>query len=274
MRILFLGDVVGRSGREALFHYLPSLRTTLSPDIVVVNGENAAAGFGITDKITQEFYAAGIDAITTGNHIWAQKELVFTIDKDPRLLRPLNFPEGTPGKGFAVVQDKQGRKILVVNLLGRLFMEPVLDDPFAAVQKLLGSYILGTTVQAIVVDMHAETTSEKMAMAHFLDGRVSGVVGTHSHVPTADAQILEKGTAYQSDAGMCGNYRSVIGMSADIAIARFTRKMPTERLTPTEGEATVCGVFIETNDRTGLATRVEPVRMGPWLTNTVPVMKG
>jgi len=269
MRLLFLGDVVGRAGREAVLRHLPELRLLLAPDVVVVNGENAAAGFGITAKIAEEFLAAGVDCLTTGNHVWDQKELVGAIERLPRLLRPLNYPESTPGRGAARITLADGRSVLVVCLLARLFMD-MIDDPFAAIERLLKDHRLGAgATDAIFVDFHGEATSEKMAMGHFLDGRVSAVVGTHSHIPTADTWILPAGTAYQTDAGMCGDYDSIIGMKKEPSVARFVKRLPTERLSPAEGEATVCGTFIETDDQTGLARRVEPVRLGgrlsPWM---------
>lgn len=262
MRILFFGDVMGRSGRDGLAKYMPDLKTRLKPDVVIANVENAAAGFGVTVKMAQEFYALGIDCLTTGNHIWGQRELVSAIDSEPRLLRPLNFPEGTPGRGFYLHSLPGGRKILIVNVMARLFMEPVLDDPFATAEKLIAQHRLGQTVQAVFVDFHGEASSEKMAFGHVFDGRISGMVGTHTHIPTADAQVLPKGTAYMTDAGMCGDYDSVIGMKKELAIWKFTRKIPGERLSPAEGEATVCGALIVTDDATGLAQSIEPVRAG------------
>jgi metallophosphoesterase (TIGR00282 family) len=269
MRLLFLGDILGRSGRDAVIAELPMLRRELAIDFTVVNGENSAGGFGITDKICRSLYEAGVDAITTGNHVWDQREVIGTIDGDARLLRPANYPAGTPGKGARVFALADGRRVLVVNVMCRLFMD-ALDDPFACLERELASRSLGGSVQAILVDLHGEATSEKMAIGHFLDGRVSVVIGTHSHVPTADAQVLPKGTAYQSDAGMCGDYDSVIGMQKEAAIARFVRKMPGERLTPAEGEATICGVFVETDDATGLARRIDPLRIGGRLARAWP----
>jgi metallophosphoesterase (TIGR00282 family) len=270
MRILFLGDVVGRTGREAVIGRLPGLRRELELDFVVLNGENAAGGFGITETIGKELMAAGADVITTGNHVWDQKELVGQIDRMPNLLRPLNFPEGTPGRGAVVQQARNGRKVLVANVMGRVFMDP-LDDPYAAVEKVLRQYRMGAGgVDAIVIDIHGEATSEKMIMGHHLDGRVSLVVGTHSHVPTADAMILSRGTAYQTDAGMCGDYDSVIGMKKEAAMARLIRKLPGERLSPAENEATLCGLVVETEDRTGLARSIEPLRVGGKLLQTLP----
>jgi metallophosphoesterase (TIGR00282 family) len=269
MRILFLGDLVGRSGREVVLEHLPRLRADLAIDFAIVNGENAAGGFGITEKICQELYEAGADVVTTGNHVWDQRETVGFIGNDPRLLRPQNFPAGTPGQGSGVFATKANKKVFVVNLMGRLFMDP-LDDPFAVAEKVLASHRLGGSVDAIFVDFHAEATSEKMAFAHMLDGRVSMVVGTHTHVPTADHQILPGGTAYMSDAGMCGDYDSVIGMDKTAPIARFVRKLPTDRLAPANGPATLCGVFLESDDKTGLALRVEPVRIAGRLASAMP----
>lgn len=270
MRLLFLGDVVGRSGRDAVLAALPKLRDELDADLTVVNAENAAAGFGITVKIAEEFFAAGVDAITTGNHVWDQKEMIGAIDQMPRLLRPLNYPEGTPGRGHVLLQARGGRPVLVVNAMARLFMDAI-DDPFAGVDRILRAHRMGPGgVAAIVLDFHGEATSEKMIMGHHVDGRVSLVVGTHSHVPTADHQILPGGTAYMSDAGMCGDYNSAIGMKKEAASFRMIRKIPTERLSPAEGEATVCGVYVETDDQTGLALRIEPLRLGGRLSQASP----
>ncbi|MFA5121138.1 YmdB family metallophosphoesterase [Zavarzinia sp.] len=261
MRLVFFGDVVGRAGRDGLARHLPEVRTRLKPDLIVVNGENAAGGFGITAQIAKEFYALGVDVITLGNHSFDQKETLAYIGNDPRLLRPRNYPPTTPGRGATTVETAAGRKVLVISVMGRIFMDP-LDDPFASVEAELAKARLGGSVSAIVVDVHAEASSEKMAMAHVLDGRVSMVVGSHSHVPTADAQVLPGGTAYQTDAGMCGDYDSVIGMQKAEPIARFTRKIPGGRFEPATGEATVCGILVDTDDATGLAKRIEPIRVG------------
>lgn len=269
MKLLYLGDVVGRSGRAAAIAALPQLRRDLKLDFVVVNGENSAHGFGITPKICAEFYEAGADAITTGNHVWDQRELIPYIDGDARLVRPANFPRGTPGRGAAEVPLPDGRKVLVAQVMGRLFLDP-LDDPFQALEDILSRHRLGVTVAAVVVDVHAEATSEKMALGHAFDGRASLVVGSHSHVPTADAQVLPRGTAYITDAGMCGDYDSVIGMGKAVAISRFTKKIPGERLSPADGEATVCGIYIETDDRTGLALEAHPLRIGGRLARAWP----
>lgn len=269
MRILFIGDVVGRTGRTAVAEALPGLRRTLKLDLAVVNAENASHGFGLGPDMAETLFAAGADVITLGNHAWDRKEIIPYIANHPRLLRPLNFPPGTPGAGSVLVDLPDGRKALVLQCMGRLYMDP-LDCPFRGTADLLAKHRLGTTTQAIVVDFHAEATSEKMAFGHIFDGQVSMVVGTHTHCPSADAQVLPGGTAFQSDAGMCGDYDSVIGMTKDGAALRFWRKMPGERLAPAEGAATLCGVFLETIDSTGLARRIAPIRKGGRLSQAMP----
>ncbi len=269
MRILFLGDVVGRSGRDAVRAALPVLRAALRADLVVVNAENASHGFGLAPDMARDLFEAGADAITLGNHAWDRKELIPYIAETPRLIRPLNFPPGTPGAGSVVVDLRDGRRVLVVNAMGRLFMES-LDCPFRATAVELSRHRLGGSVAATVIDFHAEATSEKMAFGHSFDGQASLIVGTHTHCPTADHQVLPGGTAYQSDAGMCGDYDSVIGMQKEVAAARFWRRMPGERLAPAEGEATLCGVFVVTDDATGLARHIEPVRQGGRLSRALP----
>ena len=269
MRILFCGDVVGRSGREALTGHLPAVRSRLKPDFIIANGENAAGGFGITGAICDEFFAAGIDVITGGNHSWDNREILNRIDGEPRLLRPVNYPEGTPGRGHGVFTTTAGKRVLVINVMCRLFMDP-LDDPFAGLERVLAGHRLGRTVDAVVVDIHGEATSEKMAMGRVVDGRASLAVGTHTHVPTADAMILGGGTGYLTDAGMCGDYDSVIGMAPDIPITRFVRKMPTGRLSPASGEGTLCAVLVETDDATGLARNLAPLRTGGKLAEAWP----
>jgi hypothetical protein len=271
MRILYCGDIVGRSGRDVVIEHLPRLREQLGLDFVAVNGENAAGGFGITEAICKDVYAAGADVILLGNHSWDQREIVAYIDGDPRLLRPVNYPPGTPGRGMAVFATRKGKKVMVVQVMGRLFMDP-LDDPFPALDKAFAQHRLGSGIDCVLVDVHAEATSEKMAIGHFCDGRASLVAGTHTHVPTADAQLLPGGTAYISDVGMCGDYDSVIGMKKESPIERFRRKMPTERMAAADGPATLCAVFVETDDRTGLARRVEPVRIGGRLDQTMPAL--
>jgi metallophosphoesterase (TIGR00282 family) len=268
MRILFIGDIIGRPGRDVVAAELPRLRESLKLDFVIANGENAAGGFGITRTIANEFFAIGVDVITTGNHWADQKEILSFIDDEDRILRPRNYPRDTPGKGAGLFESRKGARVLVVNVMGRTFMDP-LDDPFAAVEAELVACPLGETADAVVIDMHAEATSEKMAMGHFCDGRASLVVGTHSHVPTADAQILPGGTAYQTDAGGCCDYDSVIGMEKFEPLQRFTKKISSSRFSPATGPATMCAVFVETNAK-GFASRIEPVRIGGRLKQNVP----
>ena len=270
MNILICGDVVGKAGRRVVCDALPNLRRELDLDFIVVNGENAAGGFGITPKICDQFFDVGTDVITTGNHAWDQKDIIPHFEKEKRLLRPHNYPEGTPGTGVAVFPDHQGRKILMLHFMGLLFM-PSLDDPFAGVEMALLNRHLGSDISAIILDFHGEATSEKLAIAHMLDGRVSAVVGTHTHVPTADAQVLPGGTGYISDIGMCGDYDSVIGMKKEASIERFRKKLPGPRLEAALGEATLCAVFIEIDDETGLARRIEPLRLGGRLSQATPV---
>jgi 2',3'-cyclic-nucleotide 2'-phosphodiesterase len=269
MRILFLGDIVGRTGRDTVGKTLPSLRETLRAELVVVNAENASHGFGLGPDMAKALFAAGADVITLGNHVWDRKEIIPFLAETPRLVRALNFPPGTPGAGSALVELADGRRALVFLVMGRLYMDP-LDCPFRGTADLLARHKLGANVQAIVAEIHAEATSEKMAYAHVFDGQISMAIGTHTHCPTADAQILPGGTAYQTDAGMCGDYDSVIGMQKDNAALRFWRKMPGERLGPAEGPATVCGVFVETDDATGLARRIAPLRVGGRLAPAMP----
>ena len=269
MRILFLGDIVGRGGRDAVAASLPDFRRRLRLDLVIVNGENASHGFGLSPDMARALFEAGADVVTLGNHAWDRREIIPFIATEKRVLRPINFPAGTPGAGSVILTLGDGRRALVVNAMGRLFMD-ALDCPFRATEELLTRHKLGASLQAAVVDFHAEATSEKEAFAHSFDGRLSLVVGTHTHVPTADHQILANGTGYMSDAGMCGAYDSVIGMVKGPAAERFSRKMPGERLAPADGEVTVSGVFLETDDATGLARRIEPLRQGGRLSPTFP----
>ena len=262
MRILFLGDIVGRAGRKAVIERLSELRERLRADFVIVNGENAAGGFGINEKIANQLLAAGADVITTGNHVFDQREALTFIAREERLLRPLNLPAHTPGRGAGLFEAADGRRVLVLAPMGQVCMHPIPDDPFAAVERELAACPLKEMADAIVVDIHAEATSEKAAMGHFCDGRVSLVVGTHTHVPTADDMILPGGTAYMSDAGMCGDYDSVIGMDKAEPLHRFTHRYSTGRFEPACGEATICGVFVETDDATGLARAIAPLRTG------------
>ena len=266
MKLVYFGDIMGRSGRACLEKHLPIIIEKLSPEFIIVNGENAAHGFGITEKICAQLFELGVDVITTGNHAWDQREIIDYIGSESRLLRPLNYPEQTPGSGSGIFQARNGANVFVGQVLGRLFMNSV-DDPFAAVDRVLMNSKLGVTFDCAVVDIHAEATSEKMAIGQYLNGRVSMVVGTHSHIPTADAQILSKGTAYQTDLGMCGDYDSVIGMEKTEPIRRFLEKTPGNRFSPAQGEPTLCGVIIET-DKNGLCASIEPIRLGGVLSNT------
>ncbi len=261
MRFIYIGDVVGRTGRKAVVENLAELRRRLDLDFVVLNGENAAHGFGITRKICQEFYAAGVDVITTGNHAFDNKDILPALGEDKQFIRPLNLAEGSPGRGAWLYDLADGRKVLVAQVIGRLFMKDY-GDPFQAIDKELDGLALGSGADCIIVDFHAEATSEKMAMGHYLDGRASLVVGSHTHVPSADHHILGGGTAYITDIGMCGDYDSVIGMKKDGAIERFTNADCAERLEPAKGEATLCAVVVETDPQTGLAKTIEPLRLG------------
>ena len=269
MRILFIGDIVGRSGRAVLLERLPPLVRDWKLDFVAVNGENAAGGFGITEAIYRDFIDAGADVITGGNHSWDQKEALVFIERAPKLIRPINYPAGTPGRGVALIEAKNGAQVLIVNAMGRIFMDP-LDDPFAAVERELAACPLKQAADAVIVDVHAEATSEKQAMGHFCDGRASLVVGTHTHVPTADHQILPRGTAFVSDVGMTGDYDSIIGMDKDEPLIRFLRRIPGARFEPALGEATLCALAVETDDATGFARRVAAVRLGGRLEQTQP----
>lgn len=268
MKLLFIGDIIGRGGRDVVTEQLPRLRTQLGVDFVIANGENAAGGFGLTRAIAEELFGCGVDCLTTGNHWADQRDLITAIVEEGRILRPGNYPPGTPGRGAGLFETSGGARVLVMNFMGRVFMDP-LDDPFAAVEREMAACPLREGADAVVIDFHAEATSEKMAFAHFCDGRASLVVGTHTHIPTADAQILPGGTAYQTDAGACADYDSVIGMEKDEPVQRFVRKMHSSRFAPAAGPATLCGVFVETG-ADGLAKRIEPVRLGGRLLPAMP----
>ena len=268
MRLLFIGDIVGRAGRAVLLEHLPKLRQRWKLDFVVVNGENAAGGFGITEAICEDFLGAGADAITLGNHAFDQREALVFIERQPRLIRPANYPPGTPGRGANLIEAENGAKVLVVNMMGRVFMD-ALDDPFARIDHELTACPLGLVCDAAIVDFHAEATSEKQAFGHYIDGRVSLSVGTHTHVPTADARILSGGTGFITEVGMTGDYESVIGMDKEEPIRRFIRKLPSSRFEPAMGAATLCGVAVETG-ADGLARKIAPVRIGGRLAPTEP----
>lgn len=272
MRILFLGDMVGKAGRTAVYEQLPKLRKTLNTDFVIVNGENAASGFGITKKILHETLEAGADVVTSGNHAFDQKETLGWASQEEAFLRPANFPKGTAGRGSNLIEAQNGARVLVSNIMGRVFMHPDLDDPFQAAERELAACPLGEGADAVVIDFHAEATSEAQCFGHFVDGRVSLVVGTHTHVPTADHQILSGGTAYMSDAGMCGDYDSSLGMDKEEPLNRFLTKVSKTRMEPATGEATVCGVLVVTDDQTGLASAIEPVRTGGRLSQMMPTI--
>jgi metallophosphoesterase (TIGR00282 family) len=274
MRFAFFGDVVGRAGRDALAEHLPGLKRKLDLEFVIINAENASAGFGVSENSARQLFDAGADCLTLGNHSWDQKEALTYIVREPRLIRPINYPPlaDAPGRGANLFETASGQRSLVMNVLGLVNMASM-DDPFAAVDKQLESCPIGMACDAIVVDMHAEATSEKMAMGHFCDGRATLVVGTHTHVPTGDHQILPNGTAYQTDAGACADYDSVIGMDKEEPLRRFTTRIGKERYRPASGPATICGVYVESDDRTGLATRIEPIRIGGRLSQSIPSLK-
>lgn len=269
MRLLFLGDVVGRTGRTAVIETLPDLRRRFAFDFVVVNGENAAGGFGITEAILDDLLAAGVDAVTLGNHAFAQKETFGFIGGREELLRPLNYPPGTPGRGARLFQIAGGRRVLVINVMGRVFMTE-LDCPFRAVDAVLAAHPLKSVADAVLVDIHAEATSEKQALGCFVDGRASVAVGSHTHTPTADERILPGGTAYMTDAGMCGDYNSVLGMKMEESLNRYLTRIPRGHFEPAGGPATICGFAVETDDATGLAVRCAPLRVGGVLTPALP----
>jgi len=269
MRFLFLGDVVGRSGRKAVCEQLPRLRERYKLDFVVVNGENSAGGFGITEAIHQELLDAGADAVTLGNHAFDQRETLVFIDRQDRLVRPLNYPQGTPGRGSGLYKARNGADVLVINALGRVFMSE-LDDPFRAIERQIEACGLKRGADVIFIDFHAEATSEKQSLAYFLDGRVSVVVGTHTHAPTADERVLPAGTAFMSDVGMCGDYNSVLGMEIEEPVSRFLTRIPKGRFEPAAGPATVCGLAVEIDDATGLARSAKALRLGGALTPTEP----
>jgi len=272
MRLLFIGDVVGRSGRAAVIQHAPVLRDRWNLDFVIVNGENAAGGFGVTEAIFAEFLAAGVDAVTLGNHAFDQREALVFIERQPRLIRPANYPPGTPGRGAAIIENARGARLFVVNLQGRIFME-ALDDPFAALDRELKVHPLGDGCEAVVVDVHAEATSEKWALGHFADGRASLVVGTHTHVPSADHRILAGGTGFITDVGMTGDYDSVIGMEKDEPLRRFVRRIPSGRFEPAMGPATLCAVAVEIGPK-GLTKAIAPVRVGGLLDEALPSFWG
>lgn len=269
MRILFLGDVVGRSGREAISNLLPGLIERFEFDFVIVNGENASHGRGLTEAHFNKIREAGADAVTLGDHAWDQRDALTYIEREQTLVRPLNFAPDAPGRGAMLIESRKGQRVLVVQAQGQVFMNPV-DNPFRAVEKAVAECPLGDVADAIVVDFHAEATSEMQAMGHFMDGRVSLVVGTHTHIPTSDHRVLTGGTGLMSDAGMCGTYDSVIGMETDEPINRFVTGIVGGRFIPADGDAGLSGVVIETNPSTGLCESIQPLRFGGSLSEALP----
>ena len=267
---MFLGDVMGRSGRTAIKDRLADLKTEWSVDLAVINGENASNGAGLTAAHAKVLLDAGADVITLGDHAFDQRDMLEFIAREPRILRPLNFAKDAPGRGAAIFDAGRGRKVLVAQVLGQVFMKRPFDDPFSAIDAVLMRHRIGASVHAALVDVHCEATSEKMAMGHFCDGRASLVVGTHTHVPTADAQILAGGTGLLSDAGMCGDYNSIIGMDKAEPLRRFITGMPKGRFQPAEGEGTLSGVVVGTDDKTGKATEIHMVRQGGRLPQAGP----
>ena len=266
MRILFLGDVVGISGCSKLMNSLLQEIKLKKIDFVIVNGENAAAqGVGLTKEICNDFFNCGVDVITTGNHVWDQKEIMQFIDKEERLLRPKNLYEPAPGKGFNIYKTKQGISVGVLNLMGNVYMKKC-EDVFEISSKFIKEYKLKEDYDLLVVDFHGELTSEKNAMGHFFDGKATLFVGTHTHIPTNDARILNGGTAYQTDAGMCGDYNSVIGMNKEISLDRFMKKKHVKN-SPSLGDASLCGVIVECDIKSGLAIKIESYVSGGQLTN-------
>ncbi|WP_288927919.1 TIGR00282 family metallophosphoesterase [uncultured Maritimibacter sp.] len=270
MKILFLGDVMGRAGRQAISDRLPTLRKDWKLDFVVVNGENATNGAGLSEAHAKLIFEAGADVVTLGDHAFDQKEMLSYCERETRIIRPLNFAKDAPGRGVRVFEDHRGRRVLVAQILGNVFMKRAFEDPFGYIDRALKPFNLGGAVQAALVDVHCEATSEKMAMGHFLDGRASIVVGTHTHVPTGDAMILPGGTAYLTDAGMCGDYHSVIGMEKAEPLRRFVTGMAKGRFNPANEEATLSGLYVETDDATGKAVRIEMVREGGKLQQSAP----
>ena len=260
MKILFFGDIFGRSGRDALIKELPYFKKKYNPDFVLANGENASHGKGISKLICDDLFLAGIDVITGGNHIFDNNDVFKFIDKEKRLLRPNNYPVNTPGNGFGIYEKNQ-KKILVINVMGRVFMN-ALDDPFESIRKAMNEKVIGENISAIIIDIHCEATSEKMAVGHEFDGKASLIVGTHTHIPTADARILSKGTAFISDLGMCGDYDSIIGMDKNKALERFKKKTPVRGIHPATGEASLSCVFVELDDKTGLAKSIKQIIKG------------
>jgi metallophosphoesterase (TIGR00282 family) len=269
VKILFCGDIVGKSGRDAISKYVPKLKKELKIDFVIASADNASGGFGVNKNSCEELVVCGVDVLTGGDHVWDQRDCINFIGDYKKLLRPLNFPKSTPGAGARIFNTESGKKVLVIHLLGQVFIKYSLNCPFEMVDELLKNHTLGKDVDFIVVDFHAEATSEKMAMGKFLDGRVSFVVGSHTHIPTNDCHVMPAGTAYQTDAGMCGDYDSVIGMEKSVPLKAFLSKRRTEKMTPAKGEATFCASLVELDEKTGLAKKITPIKLGGILDNSI-----
>jgi metallophosphoesterase (TIGR00282 family) len=262
MKIVFIGDIVGKEARQKLIESIPKIKNEYEPDALIVNAENAAAGYGLTKKIANQLIDAGVDAITLGNHAWDQKEMLSYIEECPKIIRALNYPNGVPGKGYYELILPNDKKILIIQIMLRLFMGLSLDDPFSVTKNFLQREKLGSTCNAIFIDMHGEATSEKNAFGHVFDSKVSAIIGTHTHVPTSDARILVGGTAYQTDVGMTGDYNSVIGMDKESPIHGFVKGYRSEgRFFPASEKITICGTFVETDDITGLSLKILPFQV-------------
>jgi len=262
MKILFIGDVVGKSAREVLVEKIPSIKSEFESDVIIVNAENATSGYGLSKKNAMQLIDAGVDTITLGNHAWDQKDMLSFIEECPKIVRALNYPRGVPGRGYYELSLYDDRKIIIIQIMLRLFMGLSLDDPFSVTNDFLQKERLGSTCNAIIIDMHGEATSEKNAYGHFFDGKASAILGTHTHIPTSDARILEGGTAYQTDVGMTGNYNSVIGMDKTNPIHGFVKGYRSEgRFVPAEGQVSICGTLIETDDKTGLSKKIQPFQI-------------
>ena len=262
MKIIFIGDIVGKEAREILVKKISDIKTNYKPDVIIANAENAASGFGLTKKIAVQLFEAGVDVLTLGNHAWDQKEMLSYIEECPKIVRAINYPKGVPGRGYYEFQLYDDRKIIIVQVMLRLFMGLSLDDPFSITKNFLLKEKLGATCNAILIDMHGEASSEKNAFGHYFDGDVSAILGTHTHIPTSDAKILDGGTAYQTDVGMTGDYNSVIGMDKVNPIHGFVKGYRAEgRFFPADGKITICGAFIETDDKSGLSLKIEPFQI-------------
>ena len=261
MKILFIGDIVGKSAREKIKEKISHIKIKLNPDVIIANAENATGGYGLSKKDAQDLLSYGLDVLTLGNHAWDRRDMLTYIEDCPKIIRAINYPEGVPGKGFYTMELLNGKKIVIVQVMLRLFMGMSLDDPFSAIKKFLVSEKLNSTCDAIFIDVHGEATSEKNAFAHFVDGSVTAVCGTHTHIPTSDNRILPNGTAYQTDVGMTGDYNSVIGMDIENPIHNFTKGYRAEgRFTPANGKVSICGALIETDDNSGLAKSIITIK--------------